>query len=606
MLNNIVAFDVETTGLDIYHDQIIEFGAWRIEDGVPVKSLEFLVRPSKEVPKTILQLTGISEDMLLKAKPLEDYRADILTFFEGATLIGHNISFDLAILERTLGVRLLNKKLDTLELSRIIFPTFSRHKLSALVEQLEVEVPVRFHKAKSDAYIAWQVFAACWQKIQAYDLGFFQNIDALAEGWEGLSFFHHAKKEIARTFPDRPIKTEYALNNVLDNFFLDEIGTKSISETEEWVISSFKPGGILEEVIKGYESRTGQLHMAKTVLESLTNNQHAIIEAGTGTGKSFAYLIPGIWWAKKNARKLIVATHTIPLQEQIQNKDLPLLQRVLPFSFRSILLKGKGNYCCLKKFMFVLTNFQELGLEERLALISILVWLRETTRGDLQELGQIPYLKRIWPKISAESEICKPSRCSFSGRCFLNKARKQAEQADLIIVNHSLLFSDIKTDYNVLPEYHGLIIDEAHHLHQTAIEQLGIEVSLERIEYVLDQIYRPVGTSFLGNIKGKTGRLLTIVSENTLQKLVRVTDEIPAVCTLIREQAVELFNLFAQVAGENKTYRLTSRHTDYPWWNTLYIQLENLKHRLTVLWTTVQHLIDMFNTEEDMEIDSFL
>ena len=139
-----------------------------------------------------------------------------------------------------------------------------------------------------------------------------------------------------------------------------QTSTANIPCSIDWVVDSFSPGGILERNLPGYESRPGQVRMAKLIAEGLTSSQHVVVEAGTGTGKSFAYLIPSLWSAIKTGKKVVVATHTIPLQEQLQKKDIPILENVLPFSFRVAVLKGKGNYCCLKKWQGCLVNPREI------------------------------------------------------------------------------------------------------------------------------------------------------------------------------------------------------------------------------------------------------
>lgn len=606
MKRTIVIFDLETTGLDIENDQIIEFGAWRIEEGKQPVCLQFLVNPRREVSERILSLTGISREELGAAGLLEEYCEQILDIFKDAVIVGHNLQFDLGFLEKGLRKNLYQEKWDTLELARIFFPSLGHYRLSVLTEKLALELPENYklHRAGTDAWITWKLLEACWQKGMEYDLSFYDQAKSLIEGWKNAGFFSLLRSEIARSFPDRSIRTDLVIKPQNEGLFSGKAIDEKIPEEAEWVLKCFSPDGILHDILTGYESRMGQMTMAELVVQGLTQSRHMVVEAGTGTGKSFAYLIPVLWWAKKTGRKVVVATHTIPLQEQLYQKDLPVLERILPFSFYSVLLKGKGNYCCLKKWASLLLNPFELSSEERIAALYVLSWLRETETGDYQELPQVPGVRKIWSKLSAETENCDPVRCPRAGVCFLLRARKRAEDADLIIVNHSLLFSDMKTDFKVLPEHYYLVVDEAHHLHRSALEQLGSEICLENVTRVIEKVFRSQGQCFLTVYKLRQGHLAALAPTVAWDAFTAKLECIPENCELVLSQLHELFGLFTRIVNGQQSLRLIKAFKKENWWHVLETQVENIVGRFTQLISSLAGLGEILAVGEDLnELD---
>jgi ATP-dependent DNA helicase DinG len=604
---NIVVFDVETTGSEAEQDEIIEFAALRIRNGQIQESCHFLVRPEQGITGKILMLTGILEEELKNASPLYVHRQEILEFFEDAILVGHHVSFYLSILEKKLNVSFKQTLWDTLELAQIFFPTLHHYQLSYLAEKLSLSLgdESRLHRSEMNALFTWGIFKACRKKGLEFDLSFFDQAKNFLEGWAGRGFIDELHKEIIRRFPDRPIRTDLVLAPISEGLFVREQTPKvKFPESIDWVVNSFSQGGILEGSLSGYESRTGQVKMAKLIAEGLTSSHHVVVEAGTGTGKSFAYLIPCLWSAKKTGKKVVVATHTIPLQEQLQKKDIPILEAVLPFPFRASVLKGKGNYCCLKKWQGCLVNPREIsGKEQKLVILSILVWLRETLTGDIQELSKVPGLMQIWPNIGADNENCIPGRCSKAGVCFLLRARKNAEEADVLIVNHSLLFSDLKTEYNVLPEYHQLVIDEAHQIYETALQHLGSEICLENITRILDNIYRPIGPNFYGTVKQRIGALTHLVPSVPWEIFSNRLEGIPELCPAVLEQAEELFQLLSMILGTGRTFRFVASHTTKTWWAELNVQVENLVGRIKALITALESLVSTLSGEDSDETE---
>lgn len=604
---DIVIFDVATTGLEVLQDEIIEFAALRIRNGKLQGSIHFLVLPEQEITSKVLRLAGIKLEELDDASQLYEHSHEIQEFFGDAVLVGHRVSFLISILEKKLSIHFQQSLWDTLELARIFFPTMHDYQLSYLTEKLLLALgdePL-CHRSEINAWFTWKLFEACRKKSLEFDLSFFDQAKSLLERWSGRGFIDESHKEITRRFPDRQIRTDFVLTPIPEGLFLSKkTPANEMPVSIDWIVDSFSPGGILERNLIGYESRPGQVKMAKLIAEGLTSSQHVVVEAGTGTGKSFAYLIPCLWSAKRTGQKVIVATHTIPLQEQLQKQDIPILENILPFDFKVSVMKGKSNYCCLKKLQGCITNSRDISREEqRLALLTILVWIRETLTGDLQELSKVPGLLQIWPSLNADNETCMPGKCSKAGICFLLRARKKAEEADLLIVNHSLLFSDLKTNYNVLPEYHQLVIDEAHQIYQTALQHLGSDISLENVTRIIDNIYQLTGQNFYGLIKQRLGPLAHQVPSESWDIFEKKLDNIPENCELVMEQAKELFQLLSLIVGAERTFRFVASHSTQTWWETLNIQIENLIGRIKAIIAVLESLISALSGEDADEIE---
>lgn len=607
MGKDFVVFNVETMSSESKLDKIVEFTAFRIRNGQIQATCHFHDRPEQEASSNILFNTDPQKGVIVTSS-LEDHRQEIINFFEDAIFVGHQMSINLAILEEKLNFNFQHPFWDTLELARIFFPTVHHYQLSFLAEKLSLSLggESKRHRSESNAWLTWKLFQACWDKGLEFDLSFFDQAKFLLEGWAGRGFFDELNREIVRSFSDRQIRTDLVLAPSNEGLFVRNSTTVAVTvpDSIDWVVDSFLPQGILEQNLPEFESRPGQVKMAKLIAEGFSSSQHVVVEAGTGTGKSFAYLIPSLWSAKKTGQKVVITTHTIPLQEQLQKKDIPILKKVLPFSFKASILKGKGNYCCLKKWQGCLANPKEIPRADyRLAFLGILVWLRETQTGDLQELSKVPGLLQSWPSISADNDLCFPGRCSKAGVCFLLRARKKAEEADLLIVNHSLLFSDLKTDYNVLPEYHQLVIDEAHQMYQTALQHLGSDISLESVTHCVENIYRQAGPCFYLTTKQRLGSLTHIVPslrwETFLEKLENITE----LCPMVVEQAKEFFQLLSTVLGARRTLRFVPGHADKNWWESLDIQIENLAGRIQALVSVLASLISTLNEEDADEVE---
>lgn len=259
----------------------------------------------------------------------------------------------------------------------------------------------------------------------------------------------------------------------------------------------YAPDGILAAGLKGYEHRKEQTRMAFAVAESFNEEKVAVIEAGTGTGKSLAYLIPAILWAIRNRERVVISTNTINLQEQLTKKDIPFLQKQGRLQFRAVLVKGRANYLCLRKLDAIRNEpslFKDDAADEIQAIID---WSVKTADGCRSDLSFIPR-DETWEEVCCEADQCGRVKCPHYSRCFFYTARREAAGADLLVVNHALLMADVtvrqETGYAssaILPPFERLIFDEGHHLEDVATGSLSTQTSRQGLLKILGRLQNP-------------------------------------------------------------------------------------------------------------------
>lgn len=293
----------------------------------------------------------------------------------------------------------------------------------------------------------------------------------------------------------------YIVNNVVDKLYrvVETFAAKDEQKlAPEQVAELLGPDGVIARQLPDYEERPEQLQMAFAVADAFNQAKLAVVEAGTGTGKSLAYLVPALLWAKANAERVVVSTRTINLQEQLIRKDLPFLRRTTGSDFRAVLVKGRSNYLCWRRSE---SAGRELGLfdQQQVAEIQqILSWAEATADGSKEDLSFIPSYQ-AWEEVCCEADQCARVRCQHYSRCFFHKARRQAARADILVVNHALLLSDLALrqqtgNYSataVLPPFERMILDEAHHLEDVATSYFSAQITRFTFSRVLHRLRHP-------------------------------------------------------------------------------------------------------------------
>lgn len=255
------------------------------------------------------------------------------------------------------------------------------------------------------------------------------------------------------------------------------------------------PEGPLSLRFEGFESRPQQQAMLEDVANAYNEDQIALIEAGTGTGKSMAYLLPALFWALLRQERTVISTKTISLQQQLLNKDIPAIARALGIEVKSVLVKGMGNYICLRKLEEAIEEIATFEPQQAEELQFIDRWKDQAQEGSRSELPMFPS-NESWERVGAEGDACPQRQCPHYERCFFFAARRQANDAQVLVANHALLFSDIRCreenkNYEgtaILPSYKRLILDEAHHIEHLATEHLAEKVSLQQAERLLNRL----------------------------------------------------------------------------------------------------------------------
>lgn len=297
-----------------------------------------------------------------------------------------------------------------------------------------------------------------------------------------------------------------------------------MSEERLSAASVLGPDGSIARRLPSYEARPQQLAMAASTEDAILNGYHLVAEAGTGVGKSFAYLVPAILAARQRrskddkCKRIVVSTHTISLQEQLIGSDIPFLQAVLPVEFSAVLVKGRGNYISLRRAGKALQRSTQQMLfdsDGQHQLTQIADWATQTTDGSRSDLPFRP-LPAVWDEVASDHSDCMGKRCPQVEKCFYYKARRRVWNADLLVVNHALFFSDLALRRNgasILPDYETVIFDEAHTVEGVAADHLGLKLSEGQIDYLMNRLFND-----------RTGRGLLVVHklENAQKQVMSV------------------------------------------------------------------------------------
>jgi ATP-dependent DNA helicase DinG len=511
-MNSIVALDIETTGLDSQKDAIIEIGIVRFNGNRIEDEWSSLVNPGRKIPPFITQLTGITDHMVLEAPPFHKLVPELQNFVGDLPILGHNVGFDLSFLRKN-GLYKMNEARDTYEVASVLLPDAGRYNLGALGQLLNIPLPAS-HRALDDARVTCAVYRSLYEIGMDLPLQILAEIVRLGEelDWSGYpAFYDMLRSRSKETISSRQVRQGYSGPifdgyNSRDNPALSP-NLQQVSLDPDEVASALEIGGIFSHHFPNYEYRPQQVEMLREVTRALSDNRHLLVEAGTGTGKSMAYLLPAALWAIKNGQRVVISTNTINLQDQLINKDIPDLRSAMGINLSAAVMKGRGNYLCPRR----LENMRRRGpdnADEMRVLCKVLVWLQSTVSGDRNEINLNGSIERdVWMHLSAEDEGCTTENCiRRGGICPFYRARQAALSAHILVVNHALLLADVATGNRVLPEYNYVIIDEAHHLEDATTNALSFRIT----QSMIDRTMRELGSPNSGAL----GKLLTLLEGN--------------------------------------------------------------------------------------------
>ncbi|MEA1977785.1 MAG: helicase C-terminal domain-containing protein, partial [Chloroflexota bacterium] len=493
-----------------------------------------------------------------------------------------------------------------------MLPSHGRYGLQALAQSLGVPVQAA-HRAIDDAHTTRQVFLQLYEEARAIPFPILEEITRYGEeiewgaGWVfDLAYGERREKE-------EPAKGEFP--TLFPKALIPEERLTPSVEPEpldvEEIASIFEPGGSMARAFPGYEDRPQQISMVRAVTEALSESKHLLVEAGTGTGKSMAYLAPAFAWATQNGQPVVISTNTLNLQDQLIHKDIPDLNQALGAEYQAAVLKGRGNYLCPRRFN-TLRSLGPRSSEETRVLTKLLLWLTNGGSGDRSELNLPREESVIWARLSADNEDCSLENClqHAGGTCPYYRARLAAEHAHVIIVNHALLLADIAIGNRVIPEYQHLIIDEAHHLESATTNGLSYSVTELEVQRVLRdlgsrtrgllrQIFEVARASLPPEGSTQVDRVISAVSDRTVECI---------------EMSKTLFGHISEVLENQREgrelgfygqqMRIVPATRTLPDWEKVEISWENLRGPLAKIVEKLAEMADDLESLAETGVDA--
>ena len=564
----------------------------KVIDGQIADRYSQLIKPYNPIPETITQLTSIDDAMVADQPHWEGVEQAVLDFIGDYTLVAHNVSFDRGMLENHLGRVLPNQWVDTHDMAKIFVPTLTSYKLISIAGALGISGD-GFHRALQDADITAQVLLKLSEDASAMDPFVLQRILQVFEGEEcGLTALLRAI--LSEAVAHAEIGKRYMAEKELPVY-----GKRPLLSFDQ-MDSFFEPDGLMAKASDSFQHRPQQLKMEQTIAEAFSCQSHGIIEAGTGTGKSFAYLLPALLWAYENQCRVLVSTNTIALQEQLFQKDIPFLKQCLDYDFPVALSKGRSNYICMRRFDQYVKQAPTVSWTEKLFIAQLIHWLTFTEQGDKETLNLNKLEHQYWASIASQTETCLGGQCSRFRDCYYMRNRKQCENSMLIVTNHALLLQNIKLENQILPEFKHVIIDEAHNLEDEATRQFTDTVDLEFLRKTSQHLLR--SSSVVSRIINKVKDL----HENTdaYGELLLAQRQLKEDVTMLEQQvktAIDFVFTIGQLSHSNE-YRITAKERKTDWWQQLASQLERIQGMVMTIHNRLSHMRNRIDMFEDLDL----
>lgn len=546
---DVVVIDTETTGFSFNHDELIQIAAARMAHGEIVGWYITFVNPGKQIPEDVAHLTNISDDDVADAPNPDEALAGLVEFVGNSDLVAHNAHFDRTFVTKYEAGAVLkqNRWIDSLDLARIALPRFTSHRLLDLVRAFGG--PDSTHRADDDVAATCLVYRVLLAAVATLPQSLICAIGHMSEenDWNTAYVFQCLADPIIweqtkeTTFDLRKYRKEALTKNLdpmrpdanspasgvfnasgsedasesaetgetqdsKDSFLYEEnkastlntsdeedIAPRVLSFVDKEIISNaFSPEGLLGSLYKDYETREEQCEMALAVHKALSQSRNLAVEAGTGVGKSMAYLVPLVYAAKENNITVGVATKTNALLDQLVHKELPLLQEALGITFAP--LKGFSHYPCLRKVEGITKQgpktiiYKKQAINQTPSLAALLSFIVQSDYDDMDAL-KIDYRAIPRRRITTSSAECLRRKCPFFGRsCFVHGAREQAQRCDVVVTNHSLLFWDVRFEGGLLPPIRYWVVDEAHGAEAEARRAFSLSVSSEEIQSLVKRV----------------------------------------------------------------------------------------------------------------------
>ncbi len=502
--NTFAVVDLETTGHSpVKGDRIIQIAIVFINDGIVGEKYVRFVNPGQKIPEFIKQLTSISDEDVSTAPYFEEIADEVSNLLQGSVFVAHNTDFDLSFLQNEFircGVpKWSGKKIDTVEFSKILFPTAHSYRLQEITEQLGIPLATA-HRADEDAEATAHLFLTCVNKLYTlpeetlkllHKRSFRLKTDLSLILYDALKIARTSqKKEDFHHFRGIP----YHQEPIVETAYSD-LNTYPFDEKEK--------EKLLKLAFPKFEARKSQFQFMDEVWASLTNSKEIIVEVPTGVGKTMAYLLPAVLFSMTTEKPIIISTYTNHLVDKIMQEELIKITKMLGTNISTTVLKGRDRYISLNKFEELLHMYDET-YDEAFTIMQILVWLTTTNTGDLDELnvsggGQlfIDRVRKRTNRLTSDEE----------GVDFHSRLIESSIHSNLIVTNHSMLLSDLNRDQKLFENFAGVIIDEAHQFLQTATRTNEIVFSYTNWKYVMGQIISDNPSQLLQKVNDLKERL---------------------------------------------------------------------------------------------------
>jgi predicted DnaQ family exonuclease/DinG family helicase len=565
-------------------------------------------------------------------------------FVKQAPIVGQSVEMDLDMLQAA-GLRFPNVRYDTFELATVLLPELPAYNLGTIASVLGVDVPSK-HRAVADAETTMAVFNRLVERADQFDDATLERLVSVTRlsGSHLTRFFSSLLRErqseaslvgttigaklLAQlsTTPDLGSEAMFLMPRERPER-LDLTGSNDPIPLDA-LDAAMEADGPFSQTVPGFEQRPQQLQMMRRVAETLNEGGQLLVEAGTGTGKSLGYLLPAALHAVEQGDRVVVSTATIALQDQLLKKDVPALKaaaeqadpngpdaELVPLrDLKVAVLKGRGNYLCLRRW-FIAQREEATSPAQAQLYAKVIAWLQQTNTGDSAELHLSPDQRSYWGRLAEEEGACIPGQCVFHRRnqCFLFRARHEAESAHVVIVNHSLLISDLLARHAVIPTYRQLVIDEAHHLESEATDRVGYGISRGQAS---DLIHRVVTESDALGIGGALGLTFRSVagqggeqSRTAAAELQPKLIEANANAKSCSDGIDRFFNALGdfmeryehESSGYDRHLRVTSAARRDPGWSQLEIEWDDLMQPLGRLIEDLRffdRMLDRFTDDE--------
>lgn len=604
MKNKFVVVDLETTGNSPKKgDKIIQFGAVVFENGEVTHTYSTFLNPNQPISPFIEQLTGINDEMVKDAPYFEEVAPIIVELLEDSYFVAHNVLFDLSFLQEELKTsgqeQFLGPVLDTVELARFLFPELTSYRLGGLAEYFHFSHE-RPHQADSDAEVTALLLKKLLDKLEALPYVTLRKLLSISAN------FTSDLEEIIEELVMTKEKTQHEDHEHFDVYRgialkkrKDILVTQKISTpiTYSSIRQLFRESVVNAKLFPHGELRNEQLQMMDVIQNAFHDHEHCVIEAGTGLGKTVGYLIPAVIHSLTTQKPVVISTYSIELQNQLMERDFPIVSKLFPFDIEAVILKGRSHYISLSRFEQQLKQMDN-NYDSNLTKAKILVWLTETETGDVDEINLPSGGQLLWEKLSSDYPDRKVQKDPWESRSFYKLTKERAERAQIIITNHALFCRDL-FEKTLIPTFDEIIIDEAHHLEEVVSEYLGMQLDYMSIVYTLGR---------LGNLDeyGILGRVFKLCKKNI--QIGSAFHLVENKKNILKEEMDDLFRMLrffvldrthkeGQDSGRRR-YSLNSQTKTGQTWNAILESVDRIKFSISEFVRDLEGIIHQLDESD--------